>query len=205
MNPADRSSHGEEGSVGKYNLRVTRQPENSGLHIPTVLPTLGKDYSAWLPRQKGPVARIVKLPVPRRKKLKSLQETEKKCCSKQFIGRINLLSQACCHSNFQQFQLSGRNLGTQLGTPLWANGVNGEKGGRGCQLNSHTTHSAILQINGLYKIVRKFYHLSAYGLRVKKGTIRGLIFKCICKFNNVYSLNGIFMKLLRTNTHQNGI
>ncbi len=68
------------GSVGKYNLRVTRQPGNSGLHIPTgvrgiVLPTLGKDYSARVLRQKGPVARIVKLPVPRRKKLTSLQET----------------------------------------------------------------------------------------------------------------------------------
>jgi hypothetical protein len=138
MNPADRSSHGEEGSVGKYNLRVTRQPGNSGLHIPTILPTLGKDYSAWLPRQKSPVARIVKLPVPRRKKLKSLQETEKKCCSKQFIGRINLLSQACCHSNFSEISVKRPKFKHPVGNTFECE--QGEKGGHGCQLNSHTTH-----------------------------------------------------------------
>jgi hypothetical protein len=90
MNPADRSSHGEEGSVGKYNLRVTRQPGNSGLHISTVLPTLGKDYSAWLPRQKGPVAGIVKLPVrPEEKKVNiSSGNCRIKCCSRHLLAEF---------------------------------------------------------------------------------------------------------------------
>ncbi len=149
MGPNDESPRIEVHTARGPLVNITcglrdRQPGNSGLHIPTILPTLGKDYSARVLRQKGPVAKIVKLLVPRRKSKNNLRKSFKA------IYWQNLLSRRlCCHSNFQQFQLCGRNLSTQLGTPLWANGVNGEKGGHGCQLNSHTTHSAILQNNGL--------------------------------------------------------